>query len=304
MEGLAGAAAGYLARPFIRYVGNYIAPRMERALGAVGRNVVRRYVRPRIGSSRAYRAGRRPVRRARMPPRRHANAVARAACAMLNTRTAGFLGVEHKFIDYTFGATTISNAAALTAGECDPATVNCLSAVAIGDNHQSRDGKKIVLESILIRGKLQRGAYENFLTPYTAINHSVFVALVLDTQTNGAQLNSEDVYINPSATQAGICLPVRNRLFSGRFRILKCEVFKVAYETLSTNDATHASAHATTTHFDWFLPFKNGLHINFNAGTTADVANVVDNSLHVIAFTDCTTFVPTLLYNARVGYQG
>lgn len=303
MEGLAGAAAGFAARPIARYLGNYLAPRMSRALGAVGRNIGRRFAPGLRRPARVYPA-RANRRRARAPVRRYGNAVARAARMMLNTRTAGFLGVEHKFVDYVFGASTVANAAALTGGECDPATVNCLSAVAIGDAHNTRDGKKIVLESILIRGKIQRGAYENFISPYTAINHSVFVALVLDTQTNGAQLNSEDVYINPSATQAANSVPIRNRLFSGRFRILKCEVFKIAYETLAMGDATHGSAHAANTHFDWYIPFKTGLHINFNAGTTADVANVIDNSLHVIAFTDCTSFVPTLLYNARVGYQG
>ena len=39
-------------------------------------------------------------------------------------------------------------------------------------------------------------------------------------------------------------------------------------------------------------------------GTTSDIANIADNSLHVIAFTVADSGAPILSYNARLRFMG
>jgi len=242
----------------------------------------------------------RSVSRARAPTGR----IARAARAMLNQSTAGFLGLELKFFDTAIAAATISSAAAMTGAEMDPtalpSAVACLSAPAQGDGEQNRDGRKIILKSVLLNGDIQRTETEDAAGPPTA--GQVLVALVLDTQTNGAQLNSEDVYKNLMATSRGVVSPVRNLLFGDRFRILRAECFNMDFKTLATDASDSHAGCGVSQKFNWFVPLE--VPVNFNSGTTADVANVIDNSIHVIAFSSSQTFNCTLAYNARVRFMG
>jgi len=56
-------------------------------------------------------------------------------------------------------------------------------------------------------------------------------------------------------------------------------------------------------YFDWFIRLK-GLKVKFNAGTTASIANVIDNSLHIIAFASTTDPQAKISYNARLRFVG
>jgi len=49
----------------------------------------------------------------------------------------------------------------------------------------------------------------------------------------------------------------------------------------------------------------NGMKVKFNAGTTASVANVIDNSIHVIAYaSNITGVAPTISYQSRLRFVG
>jgi len=61
------------------------------------------------------------------------------------------------------------------------------------------------------------------------------VAIVLDTQTNAAQMNSEDCFKNTAGLAAAAVVPHKNLLFGKRFRILKERLFNMdvkPYHTL------------------------------------------------------------------------
>lgn len=240
--------------------------------------------------------------RANLGYTRRINRSARLARAMLNSGTAGFLGLEKKFFDTAVAATAIASAAAMTGAEYDPTAlpgaVACLNAMAQGDGEQNRDGRKVVLKSCLVKGRVIRSATEDTADPPPPL--TLFLALVLDTQTNGAQLNSEDVYKNLAATATGSVIPIRNLLFGDRFKILRTEEINMDCQTLAV-DAT--DSHATSglaKCFEWFVPLD--LPVNFNSGTTAVIANVIDNSLHVLAF--ASTAGGLIEYNARVRFLG
>jgi len=223
-----------------------------------------------------------------------------AARVLANATTMGFLGIEKKFLDTAKADTAIGAAAALTGGEYDPSAgcTGCLSCPAQGDTEQSRDGKHIVIDAVMLKGYVQNGESVGE-APEAATK--VFVAVILDTQTNGAQLNSEDVFKNTLASAATNADPLKNLLFGKRFRILKSQVFDLTPVGITGAAATN-SHWAVRRDFDWYIPFKGGLPVNMNAGIAADVANVIDNSLHVVAFS--TVGGSTLGYNARIRFQG
>ena len=220
---------------------------------------------------------------------------------LANSTTAGFLGIEKKFLDMAKADTAVAAAAALTGGEYDPSTgcTGCLSCPAQGDSEQNRDGKRFVIDSLILKGYVQNaGTVSAAWEPAT----KVFVAVVLDTQTNGAQMNSEDCFKSLSNNDLANCDPMKNLLSGNRFRILKSQVFDLTPHGAADASTNYAS-NTVRREIDWYIPFKGGLQVNLNGtNTNADVANVIDNSVHVIAFSTFTGV--TIGYNARIRFQG
>lgn len=210
------------------------------------------------------------------------------------------LGIEKKFYDTALAATALVAPLDAAGGEFDPSATSMISTPAVGDAEQSRDGKKIIIKSAQVKGTVHLPPGEDVANPTVACQ--VFVALVLDTQTNGAQLNSEDVFKNLANEAGSAAGPMRNLLFGPRFKILKSEILDLNSQTLAV-EATDLFAHAgLRKNFEWYCPME--LPVNFNAGTTASVANVIDNSLHVIAYATNVSNAPTISYNARIRFVG
>jgi len=225
----------------------------------------------------------------------------RQAIAIANAATAGFLAMETKFYDTAIVNTAIAAATDATGGEYPPtlpAGVNCVSTPAQGDGPDNRDGKRIIIKNLSIKGHIIRNATEDAAAPPTL--EKVYLAVVLDTQTNGAQTQSELVFKNLAAVAAGNTAPLRNLLYGSRFKILKADVFDLDQTTSAEGDNLH-SAPGKSCQFDWYVDLKD-LPVNFTAGTTADIANVVDNSITVMAFS--STGSPVLTYNCRIRFQG
>lgn len=226
--------------------------------------------------------------------------VRRAARRMLNTRTAGFLGIEKKFYD-----TALANAALVAptdaaGGEVDPSATSMISTPVQATGPQDRDGKKILIKSAVIKGHVQFPAAINLTALVGQV--SVFVALVLDTQSNVTQMNSEDCFKNLAGLALTAPTPMRNLLFGERFKVLKSELIKLPIPQ-ATFDGTNIEQSGARQDFDWYVKTGN-LKVNFNAGTTASIANVIDNSLHMIAYCSSTTLAPTISYNARIRFVG
>jgi len=221
-----------------------------------------------------------------------------------NARTGGLLGIETKFLDTARVGGTILAPANMAGAELDPTgtgCTGCLSAPAQGDTASSRDGFKIAMKSIQVEGVVaipvqvnQSGA--DYMGTY-------FVALVLDTQTNGAQLNSEDVFTNPGADTSLASSPLRNMSYVERFKVLKTKRLRISPLAV-TFDGTNIEQEGAYLPFKFFVKL-GGLPVKFTAGsTTADVAGVVDNSLHIIAYATDVTLGPVISYNARLRFIG
>lgn len=226
--------------------------------------------------------------------------------ALLNPRVQGFLGLEKKYLDTRRISVEIvtDNLCANMVYNPSYADINhdLISAPQQGPGPTQRIGKSITIKSVQVRGSVNVPGVtisSSFETPY------VFLALVHDTQTNGAQCTGPDVFTNPGAVYHTLVTPFRNLINSKRFKILKsaCLPFPVA-DAWYTGSANVSSGTSVT--FDWYLPCE--IPVNFTDGTEGKVANVVDNSLHVLAAVSTGPHItgpPAYLdYSARIRFLG
>jgi len=221
---------------------------------------------------------------------------------MKNMATMGFLGIERKFYDTMLANQAILAPTDAAGGELDPSASSMMTTPAQGDGEQNRDGKQIAMLYLEIKGSVQHAAATNQAAALPG-GVTIYLAAVLDSQTNGAQMSSEDCFKNLSADASGAPNPLRNLKWNNRFRILKQQKFDLSLKTLApSNDATHWAWGGNRRNFHWYIPLK-GLKVNFK-DTTADVANVVDNSIHMIGFANNTSLTPLITYNARLRFVG
>lgn len=250
----------------------------------------RRRYRPGAGRAAAFRAAR--MRRFSRNP------------ALRNLRTGGLLGIETKYLDIPILNVALTAPNNAVGGEMQPTSIvtGCLSAPAQGDGAQNRDGKKIVVKSILIQGTiscvLQGGQAAADTVP------ECYLALVQDSQTNGVTINSEDVFANVVASSTAATAPFRNMSNVSRFKVLKTWRRRLLMPTI-TGSATTGDIAESGQHTNVTMSWKGLMPVNFAASSiTADVANVVDNSIHLIGYCSNVSLVPTFSGSARIRFVG
>ncbi len=235
-------------------------------------------------------AFRQPRKRVRAPTGRA------AAVARRNIRIGGFMGIENKFVDYELDVTTVD--ASWSGNELEDGTALSLSSIAQGDGESQRDGRQVQLLSVHLKGWLDMAQTEAVTAP--SDGGIARLILVLDKQTNGAQLNAEDVVtVTTNDVNAW-----RNLQNSQRFRILKDQRFEFKPYG-ATQEAANLFSGALVRHpFEFHVVFKKPIPVNFS-GTTAVVASIVDNSIHLIGCsTAAGTFSCNIAYTSRVRFRG
>lgn len=208
------------------------------------------------------------------------------------------LTAEPKFYDTKLSATAVPSNNTLANLSINPSASSLISTPVVGDSESNRDGKKIIITQVEIKGVIHKAAQAN----QTACDNGehAWIALVLDTQTNATACASTDVFkaINTGA-DTEYCQPFRNLLLGGRFRILKMRKFTFNNAACSW-DGTNMEQSGFCRPFKLYKKMR--LPVNFNSGTTADVANVTDNSLHVMAW--CSLAQCNIGYQARIRFIG
>lgn len=220
----------------------------------------------------------------------------------LNQRTGGLLGIEKKFLDCTAASVAIVSSGTMTGGviALGSGCTGCISAPAQGDTSSSRDGNKVVICEANVIGSISVAAQAN----QTAADTSciVLLALVQDMQTNGVTLDTTQVFSNPTTSALSCADPFRNMSYTSRFKILKMKkiTLRIPSITWDGTDLEQSGFH-TNFHMKW----KGQMPVTFTtASTTADVANVTDNSINVVAFCTNTSLAPLLTFNARTRFYG
>jgi len=209
------------------------------------------------------------------------------------------LGLESKFFDTGKVPTSCPAVTLWTSCEVNPTATLLMSTPPQGVSEQARQGNRIRITSVQVRGLVTALGLEGQASP--GVGAQCIVALVLDTQTNGVALSSEDVFTNPTNSVTTSMCPLRNLQYAQRFRVLKTwelDLSPKAVTQLALNDYAWAPLQQR---FDCYLPLS--LNVNFNDDTQASVAAVVDNSLHLIANCSSVSVGCTIAYQARIRFK-
>ncbi len=223
--------------------------------------------------------------------------------AYRNLRIGGFLGIEKKFLDCAWNGVALTASTDGAGGELQPASgcTNAISIPAQGDGESQRDGRKYTLKSAYINGEIALTGLND--QPNGIQLPSIFLALVLDTQANGATVTSENVYINPGTSgETMLPKPFRNLQNTKRFRVLDSTTVecKDIYSTVDgANTASIQQGQRPKFELSW-----NGSLVCDSTGTTADVASASDNALHLIGYTDTTLSTPVVYGKSRIRFFG
>lgn len=209
---------------------------------------------------------------------------------------------ELKYLDCGRTLTVLTAPIDCSGGEINPSSgcTGCISAPALGEAFNQRDGSKITMKSILVQGSINVANQND----QTAVDFCpvVTVALVLDKQTNSVTLNSEDVYSNPTGEALQNYSVLRTPSFSKRFKVLKFMTIPLHNPTISY-DGTNIEQGGYSIPFT--MSKKLNYSVSFRTGeTAANVTSVVDNSLHIIAWTNNTGLAPNIGFNSRLRFYG
>ncbi len=219
-----------------------------------------------------------------------------------NRRTGGFLGQELKFYDTKLVSAALTTNTDASGGEHDPSATIVLNSTTQGDGEQQRDGRKMTMKSLYLSG--------NCVVPGKATESTadagciIYIAVVLDTQTNGATIVSEQVFKNVGGNVALGANPMRNLEFSTRYRVLATKHFTMQNPAIANDTGATGGIiqQGLVKRWKMFIKLKD-LGVTFN-GTTETVANITDNSLHLIAFTSSTSLAPVISYSSRLRFMG
>lgn len=207
---------------------------------------------------------------------------------------------ERKYFDsqctISIPATTTNFASA----EADPTTLNTLFAPTQGDDFNQRTGRKVQVLSIKIMGHINVSAQAD----QTAADNSSLIRLLLvqDKQTNATQLNSEDVLTSGDGSLAVNYF--QNPAFFGRFRVLKDKRIVIGNPSMSF-DGTNIEQAGLIRPFKMSIKFRKPVVVHYNSTNGGTVADIVDNSFHVLAGTNnagAGTLTPQLNYKVRTTF--
>jgi len=214
-------------------------------------------------------------------------------------------GIETKFLDTTLTNVVVAQppaTAAWTGLEVNPVGSLCFNAPVQGTGASNREGRKITMESLQINGLITVVAQADQAAADT--NGTIKVWLVLDKQTNGGTatgLDSENVYTNPGATAISGLGPLRNMLYTKRYKVLK-EIEVILPQATLTYDGVNMEQAGIQKSWDCYINLK-GLKVEYlsNNGTAGDI---VDNGLFIMAACSNSSLVPNITYNARLRFRG
>ncbi len=132
---------------------------------------------------------------------------------------------------------------------------------------------------------------------------TIRMAIVQDMQTNATQAQGEQVYAAPTTASAFNAVAAYQSLDTlGRFKILKDVYFTMQNPNISW-DGTNLEQQGLVRSFAHTVSFKRPVVVNFNATNGGTIADIVDNSFHVLATASNVDLVPTIVYQARVCYK-
>jgi hypothetical protein len=223
-------------------------------------------------------------------------------------RTRGPLATgEMKYFDCARTSSAINGGNTWAGTEIDPtlipvAGLDTLFAPTVGAGINQRIGKSANVHKIKIRGHC-------FSTP--EVNQDVgsqpaYIRIILyqDLQTNGTQAGGEDVMQTVAANALANTEAFQNIDNFGRFRVLKDKSIVLQDPNMNSTSATEHLNNGLIRMFKFNINFKRPVKVRFNATNGGTIADIVDNSWHMLAITSSASgLVPGVSYNCRVCFK-
>lgn len=204
---------------------------------------------------------------------------------------------EMKYFD-TEADGTVPSSATWASTMTDPATFNTLCVPQVGAGVNQRIGKGVKIMKIKIKGTL---IYPNAEGSGSSVPSTVMrILLVQDKQTNSSQMTGAQLMTAGSTDQLAP-LTFQNIDNFGRFQVLKDKTVTLEDPNLAGTDVLHDINGKIRT-FKINHKFKFPVNVRFNATNGGTVADIVDNSFHVLM--NCNN-INTISYNyvCRVSYK-
>jgi len=195
--------------------------------------------------------------------------------------------------------TMIDPATTINLGSAAVANPLCLIAPTVGAGLNQRVGRKINIYKIKVHGTLSVAPQAAQVDADAATKARII--LVIDQQTNAAQMTGAQLFQDASGA-ASTLNTFQNPNNFGRFRVLKDKMFSISNLAI-TQVAAGVTQGSYKTNFKFAVNFKKPLVVHFNATNGGTVADIVDNSIHLVAGADQVTYVPSLSYYTRVCYK-
>lgn len=206
-------------------------------------------------------------------------------------------GIEpHWFDDGTTNPVQIASNTTATSGVVDPVGGECLNAIALGSGPQNRKGRRISIVDVEVRGIVQLLQFFEG-QPQFLPGDFVRVWLVLDTQTNGVQFQTNELFTAAAPTNLLAPLVFLNPFNYSRFRIL--DSVDLIYESSPpisgfVGSEGFAAAYRGGAMRQFTLKWSGEIPVTYYDGVgEGTIASISDNSLHVVAFNSFyDSFIP------------
>ncbi|AUM61895.1 capsid [uncultured virus] len=194
-------------------------------------------------------------------------------------------------------------------GAAAVATPQCLFAPTVGSGLNQRIGRSVLVRKIKIHGQITAAASAQALSawePY--LPQKVRLLVVQDQQTNAAQMTAAQLMNDAGAADTTIN-SYQNPNNFGRFRVLKDKDILIQDPNFVTEyppeDTPYSRTNGLIRNFKIAINFKVPIKVQFNATNGGTVADIVDNSFHVLcACTGVSTNnPPSISYYSRIAYK-
>lgn len=210
--------------------------------------------------------------------------------------------IESKYFDSLLSAQAIAEATTWTGTELDPATLNTLFAPSQGDDINQRVGRKVSVYKIALRGVIRFTSLADQADVLS--NEAVRLILFMDKHTNSAQAQGEQLMAIPATMTSETAFSSFQNLENlGRFRVLKDNIYYPSDVVSGTDGTNTNSLAANAVPFKMTVKFKTPVIVRYNASENNSVADVVDNSFHLLGIKSGASGAHTITYVCRTYYK-
>lgn len=243
------------------------------------------------------------AKRQRFTPKRDASpGRAKSTLGEMKTYDAELTGTALSAVTTTWVAGTMKDPnTSINLGSAAVANPLSLCVPIVGAALNNRVGRQIKVHSIRVRGTIACGAQA---AQSTADSSSVVrILLVQDMQTNIAQMTGAQLMRDAGAADTTI-FSMQNPDNFGRFKVLKDKIMNLQDPNMAGEvAAANVIISGKKLNFKLFVKFKQPVLVHFNSTNGGTVADIVDNSFHVVCGTDTTAIGPVISYYSRVSYR-